>query len=403
MSVGRSIALVTDALEAGGLETALLATGRALAEADYRPHVVTTRAPGAWFDAAAAHGLPATCIGPGHSTGLVPTLAHVRRVAAFLAGFDGALLAHAHDAQAGLGLLPDRMALVSILQCDVDEVYDVGLAGAGVLQAVVGVSPAIAARARARVKARTHVACIPNFTDVAGRRPPRPAPVNGLLRLLFVGRLVPHKGVRHLVPVLSRLRAEGIDARLEVFGDGPERATLAHAVAQAGLARAVTLRGLASPAEVRAAMRSSDALLLPSESEGLPLVVVEAMAEGLVPVVSRLEVVRELVTPGTDGLLFDSGDEAGMVGALRLLADAGLRERLSVGAHATALTRFSAAACGPLWVRLFEDAFAGRIAPRLPRRWALPIHPGPIVPWCRLVPAGVRALVRPLRRRAEGR
>jgi glycosyltransferase involved in cell wall biosynthesis len=403
MSTGRTIALVTDALEAGGLETALFALGRVLAVAGYRPHLITTRAPGAWFDRAAGHGLPATFLSTGHETGLVASFAHVRRVAAHLAGFDAVVLAHAHDAQAGIGMLPAATPIVSILQCDVEEVYDVGLANAAGLNAVVGVSAPVVRRARARVGDRTHVACIPNFTEVAAEKPGRSRAAGGRLELLFAGRLVPHKGVRHLVPVLAGLRARGVDARLTVLGEGPERAPLDAAVRDAGLASSVRLRGLVSPDEVRASMRSSDALFLPTQWEGLPLVVVEAMAEGAVPVVSQLPVMGDVVTHDKDGLTFAVGDEAGMVDALARLADDARREALSRAAHATARERFSSERCGADWLRLFEDAFAGRLVPARSRRWLPPVHPGPVVPWAEVVPGALRALVRPLRRRGRGR
>jgi glycosyltransferase involved in cell wall biosynthesis len=400
---GKAIALVTGALEAGGLETALFAVGRSLLQAGHRPHLVTTRAPGAWFDRAADHGLPATFLSPGYEAGVRATLSHVRRVAARLSGFDGVLLAHAHDAQAGVGLLPRAMPVVSVLQCDVDEVYDVGLANAAGLSAVVAVSGAIAARARGRVGSRTPVVCIPNFTDVADSLPAGRERSGGVLALLFVGRLVPHKGVKRLVPVLGRLRAQGIDARLTVLGDGPERACIEQAAEAAGLSAFVTLSGLVPPAAVRAAMREADVLFLPSRAEGLPLVVVEAMAEGLVPVVSRLPVMNDLVTHGANGLTFDVDDEPEMVAALCSLTDVERRRALAVAAHDRVLRGFSSEVCGTAWVRLFDDAFAGRLVPARTRRWTWPVHPGPLVPWSDLVPAGVRRLVRPLRRGWQGR
>jgi glycosyltransferase involved in cell wall biosynthesis len=290
------------------------------------------------------------------------------------------------------------MPVISVLHGDADEVYDVGLANAAGLTAVVAVNGTIAARALQRVGPRTHVACIPNFTQVAPLRPSRLRGSDGTFTVLFVGRLVAAKGVRHLVPVLARLRAQGIDATLRVVGDGPERRAVEQAAIAAGVSESVRLDGLVSPEAVRAAMREADALLLPSLSEGLPLVVVEAMAEGLVPVVSRLPVMDDVVTHDVDGLVFDLGDEAGMVAAIQLLVDVERREALSSAAHATALRRFSIQVCGESWERLFDDAFAGRIAPARARRWTWPIHPGPIVPWSDVVPAPLRDLVRPWRR-----
>jgi glycosyltransferase involved in cell wall biosynthesis len=95
--------------------------------------------------------------------------------------------------------------------------------------------------------------------------------------------------------------------RLAVVGDGPERIRL-EAHARGLSSKSVMFVGACAPSEVAAWMGSSDVLVLPSLSEGRPVVVVEAMARGLLAVVSDIPGNRELVSHGETGMLFQPGD-----------------------------------------------------------------------------------------------
>ena len=119
---------------------------------------------------------------------------------------------------------------------------------------------------------------------------PTPSPSEppaGPSRLLAVGRLVDVKGFDLLIDALAALsRARpGLDARLEIVGDGPERAALERRVDAAGLADRVTLPGHLGPVALRERLRAATLFVLPSRSEGVPLALLEAMAAG-VPVLA---------------------------------------------------------------------------------------------------------------------
>jgi glycosyltransferase involved in cell wall biosynthesis len=140
--------------------------------------------------------------------------------------------------------------------------------------------------------------------------------------VVAVGRLVPVKN--HLLAVRAVARVP--DAALVLVGQGPLAEDLARAAAAAGVGDRVVLTGLRRDA--RALMGAADAVVLPSRSEGLPLVALEAMAAGTPLVATDVRGVRELVGDGA-ALLVPPDDPDALADALsRVLSDADLAERL---------------------------------------------------------------------------
>ena len=131
--------------------------------------------------------------------------------------------------------------------------------------------------------------------------------------LLFVGRLAAVKGVPVLLQALARARQSLPDLRLTLVGDGPDRAALTAEVAALDLGDAVDFAGYRSQSEVAALLAYSDCLVLPSFAEGVPVVLMEAMAARLPIIATRVGGVAELVEDGVSGQLVAPGD----VGALQ--------------------------------------------------------------------------------------
>jgi L-malate glycosyltransferase len=143
-------------------------------------------------------------------------------------------------------------------------------------------------------------------------------------RLVFAGRLMQQKNPLQVVRVLAELC--DLPWTCTVLGDGPLRAEVEAEIDKFGLRGRITLTGWVSPEEVLQAFRSGDILFLPSFSEGLPVVGVQALAFGLALVVSRVGGWLDLVKPGQNGFVADPEDREGFRNALAsLLCD---RERL---------------------------------------------------------------------------
>jgi len=158
----------------------------------------------------------------------------------------------------------------------------------------------------------------------------------GPVRLLFVGDMVPPKGVAELVTAVLRLRARGAAVTLELVGDGPLRAELAQRVAEAGEAESIHFLGTVARPAVADRIRAAHCLVLPSHNEGTPVSVMEALTCGVPVVASRVGGIPDLVEDGADGLLVPPGDPDALAAALSRLADEpGLLARLERGAAAT--------------------------------------------------------------------
>jgi glycosyltransferase involved in cell wall biosynthesis len=179
---------------------------------------------------------------------------------------------------------------------------------------------------------------------------PQPAPSGrqaGDPTVLFVGRFVEKKGAAHLIDAMRLLEQRGSPARLVLVGDGPLAPELR---ARAAGLRGVSFAGWLANFEVRRLMREAAALCVPSvaaqggDSEGLPTVIFEAMAEGTPVIASDHAGIAEAVEHGRTGLLAPPGDPLALADALgSLIADQDLRHRLGMAGRLAAAERFDAA------------------------------------------------------------
>lgn len=149
----------------------------------------------------------------------------------------------------------------------------------------------------------------------------RPRPARGA-RLVFAGRLAAVKGIPILYQALAAVRARRPDVHVTLIGDGPERRALESEAQAMGLADCITFAGYKGQGEVAAIMAQSDALVLPSFAEGVPVVLMEAMAARLPVVVSRVAGVPELVEDGVSGFLTPPGNPGPLADAILAALDA---------------------------------------------------------------------------------
>ncbi len=166
------------------------------------------------------------------------------------------------------------------------------------------------------------------------RSPRRP------LRLVCVARLVPKKGLRRQLGIYAALREAGLEFEARIVGDGPLRGELQRDAAARGLGGRVTFAGEVAPAEVAGQLAWADVLLhtgvvaATGDRDGLPNVIPEAMAAGVLVVTSPTAATTEAVAHEATGLVADVDRPEAWVAALqRLAADDALAERLRLAAR----------------------------------------------------------------------
>jgi glycosyltransferase involved in cell wall biosynthesis len=224
---------------------------------------------------------------------------------------------------------------------------------------VVGVSPALLERLRAAGVAQSSM--IANGLDL-------PAPTSSDAReklrrefglapdeklLARVGRLDAVKGNRLLLEALAQI-LPGRAARLLFVGEGEEEAALRQQARDAGLAAQVIFAGYRD--DVTDLLRAADLFVSPSLSEGLPLVLLEAMAAEAPVVATNVGAVGSVVRPGVNGWLVPPNDAPALAAALAAALDApDTARRLAANARQDYAANYSRAAMGEKYLRLYRE------------------------------------------------
>jgi glycosyltransferase involved in cell wall biosynthesis len=183
---------------------------------------------------------------------------------------------------------------------------------------------------------------------------PQPAPATRRAGapplLLAAGRLIDKKGFDLLVAACAILRDRGRSFECRIAGDGPARAALQQQIDAADLALAVTLSGWVDAGAMPDLIREAAILVMPSriaprgDRDGIPNVVLEAMAIGRPVVATRVSGIPEAVEDRRTGVLVAPDDAGALAEALdRLLADPDGASAMGLAAHAAALERFELA------------------------------------------------------------
>ncbi|WKZ28809.1 MAG: glycosyltransferase family 4 protein [Patescibacteria group bacterium] len=168
-----------------------------------------------------------------------------------------------------------------------------------------------------------------------------------------ISRLSREKNVSLALRAFALVQKELPEAKLEVFGDGPERTMLVRLAAELGIAGATTFHGFVE--RIRGAGRF-DVLAVPSLKESFGMAALEAMADGIPVVAARVGGLPEVVVHGKTGLLVPSENPRAMADALlELLRDPGLAARLGAAGRERATSMFAEDNMQNAWIELFSS------------------------------------------------
>ena len=172
---------------------------------------------------------------------------------------------------------------------------------------------------------------------------------------IIVARISGRKGHRTLIEAHDVLRSSHPAGRLLVVGDGPDKRAVEQLAGDLKLDGAVRFLGARS--DVDTLLEAADYFVLPSDFEGLPMSVLEAMAHGLPVIASRVGGIPEVIEHDREGLLVPPADPLALAGAIgQLIADPALRRRLGEAARERVDRDFSLDATLRHYQRLYESA-----------------------------------------------
>lgn len=276
-------------------------------------------------------------------------------------------------------VLSDRVAIVGIVHSDDPQHYEHVTRLGRCWNAIVAVSPAIAQQVAGldpTLTPRLHI--IPYGVDAPEQPPLKDSKKDAPLRIVYAGRLVQEqKRVLDLARVMAALAAREVSAELTIAGSGAAEVQLREACASLTARGAVHFTGAMPNAQVLELFERSDVILLTSDYEGLPISLLEAMAQGCVPVVTDIRSgIPELVQDGVNGFRVPVGDVAAFCERLALLQrDATQRQEMGSAAHRTIVdggyrTEDMVARYVELFEQVWREAASG--AYRRPRGRILP-------------------------------
>lgn len=237
--------------------------------------------------------------------------------------------------------LPAEVDLVSILHSDEPIYYDMARRLHPFTTRTVTVSDAIAQQVLVeQPDAAARLSSIPYGVPCPDTVKPRLPVTDRPLRLIYPGRIVQYqKRIFDIPPIFDRLAARGVAATLTVVGSGSDEAAF-RVAAQSHLDQGtITIRPPMRNTEVRQLLREHDGFLLPSEFEGLPIALLDAMSEGCVPVVSDIRSgVPQVIRDGENGFRVPIGGLDMFAHRIEQLAnDLTLRHTMAHQAHHTVL------------------------------------------------------------------
>ncbi len=185
---------------------------------------------------------------------------------------------------------------------------------------------------------------------------------DGKIRLIGVGRLVEKKGFIYLIKACKNLTDEGANFELTIIGGGPLRKFLKARTKEYNLEDNIVFRGSCSEAEVKNALTESDICIAPSceaadgEKEGIPVVIMEAMAAGVAVIATEHSGIPEIVKNRKTGVLVSERNPQVIAEAVKMLArDENLRKSCAENARKIVTQKFNIKDIAKLKKRIFEE------------------------------------------------
>jgi len=380
-----SLAITAYMLNMGGVSNFILELGKFLQSAGYDVSIICTDSKGNWYDRIGKEGLK----GKYFNSGLYEWIPFGRIILARKIGrymrkqaFDYIINNHSFYIHASAGYFFGGSRIVHVVHNQLEQMVE--RESDPLSDMVVGVSPRIEEVARHHLSARmvTHIL---NGIKLPGEAPKEYEICSNRPKdILFVGRIDNRQKAVFLIPeIIEYLLDRDIRTSITMVGDGPDFEKLKQMVADRALSEFIHLAGQVEPEKVSEYYYTHKILLLPSNFEGHPLTLMEAMAHGCVPVSSLLPKCTDTcIEQGRSGYLVEVGkvNDFGH-GIWELLSEGELLDKMSKNALGNAREHFSSAIAHQKYLELLQSFEGNEI-----QRSRFPLLNKKYMSWKEMVP-----------------
>jgi glycosyltransferase involved in cell wall biosynthesis len=302
-----NIALVTYSLKIGGIERVIFNQAKIFQESGHHVLVVESQGKGPWKTYFQENGIEV-------KTFELPIFkskaAFSKDLINFLKGFDVLFIHDSPYVQAGIPSLPDRILVFTVLHSMLESMLDNASGNLSSINKIITVSPYLSKLLAAQKQVESEkIEYIPTSVINQQDIPVLPKQEIGK-KMLFIGRIEhAEKAVMILPDIIRKVLEDTPISCLHIFGEGSDMEALQEKIIQYGLRDFMIIKGYLPYQQLFDTLAQYDFLILPSFFEGQGLVVLEAMAMGVIPIASRLEGRTTVwVEDGAQGFLADPGD-----------------------------------------------------------------------------------------------
>jgi glycosyltransferase involved in cell wall biosynthesis len=283
------IALVTYALHIGGVESVLVSLADYFKNKGYEIEFIETSSKGEWSDEIKSRGykVKTILINP-----LESRLNHSKRLSNYLNNFDVVFLNDSPFAQATIGLLRNNIKVFPILHNNIDSMIKNAMGSLDNWNKLICVSPSLENELIKRYQnSKERFITIANGVNVEHQNFKQNFNFENInvFKILYVGRIEhTQKGVLHIPDIIDKLKRKNFNIKMTIVGGGPSEKELLSKIERLNLQNEIEFLGKKKHDDVIDIMKQNHFFLMPSYYEGHPIVLMEAMSFGLIPLVTNL-------------------------------------------------------------------------------------------------------------------
>jgi len=351
----KKIAIVTYSLMMGGVESVIYSLGKGFISHGFDVEIVETLKEGEWKHYFLKNNLKVVSI---TKRGLKTAIRHAKEIENYLRAFDIVLLNDAPHAQSVIGKLPSGTLTFPILHMGLQSMAYNAAGNMGQWNRIVAVSPLLKTFILQEIKclSESDVIVIPNGVDTNEYIPVQKKPIKKK-RVIYLGRLAEEKGVLLLPEIVFKVKDYSLFEKLDIFGSGPVEKALRDKIEDLGLRNSIFVKGPIPHDRVKETFHKYDIVILPSYKEGHPIALLEAMACGLIPIVSRIEGSTDMVVKSDfNGYLCEPGNTEEFATALLLAMKGDCHLVMSKEARRTIEKKYSVEDMVESYLRLFDSS-----------------------------------------------